>query len=86
LDAADSGMVDTLFVAPTVRRWGKFDPIAQTVRNDNGPLCDNEELINLGVSLVLKHRGAVESIVTGNIPGGGPMAAVLRYTPISTTA
>jgi hypothetical protein len=82
LDAADTGMVETLFVCPTIRRWGKYDSNLQTVHLDRGPAPDNQELINLAVCLVLKHHGTVESIISGNIPGGGSMAAVLRFTAI----
>jgi len=82
LDAADTGMVETLFVCPAIRRWGKYDSNSQTVHLDRGPAPDNQELINLAVCLVLKHHGTVESIVSGNIPGGGSMAAVLRFTAI----
>jgi release factor family 7 len=81
LDAADNGLVDTLFICPAVHRWGTFDAASQTVHLDSVPQQDNEELINLAVCLVLKHRGKVEAIATGNIPGGGALAAVLRYAP-----
>ncbi|HTQ95831.1 MAG TPA: hypothetical protein VMH89_03445 [Candidatus Acidoferrum sp.] len=81
LDAAENGMVETLFICPTVRRWGTFDPLAQTLHLDSGPVPGNEELVNLAVCLVLKHRGKVESIASGNIPGGGALAAAFRFMP-----
>ena len=74
-------MVDTLLIYPAIHRWGRFDPQSQTTRLDPESRPDNEDLINLAVCLVLKHRGNVESITTGNIPGGGVLAAVLRYSP-----
>jgi len=81
LDAADSGMVDTLLIYPAIHRWGRFDSQSQTTHLDSDSCPDNEELINLAVCMVLRHRGNVESITTGNIPGGGALAAVLRYLP-----
>ena len=81
LDAADTGMVDTLLIYPAIHRWGRFDSHSQTTRLDPESRPDNEELINLAVCLVLKHRGKVESIKTGNIPGGGVLAAAFRYSP-----
>ena len=77
--ASHAGVVETLFISPTVRRLGAFDPIENAVRLDDSPRHDSEDLVNLAACFVLKHRGNVESVSSGNIPGGGPMAAVFRY-------
>jgi hypothetical protein len=79
-------MVETLFICPTVRRSGMFDSQANMVRLDDQYRHDGEDLVNLAACLVLKHRGNVESLVSGNIPGGGPLAAVFRYTPTAALA
>lgn len=77
--AAHAGIVETLFVSPTVRRPGSFDPQTTAVRLDDRTGHNSEDLVNLAVCLTLKHRGNVEVINSGNIPGGGAMAAVARY-------
>ena len=41
--------------------------------------------MNFAACLVLKNRGKVEVLLSGNIPGGGSMAAVFRY-PLSLGA
>jgi hypothetical protein len=80
--AAHAGIVETLFVCPTVRRIGSFDPQAMAVRLDDHTGHNCEDLVNFAVCLTLKHRGNVEVIQSGNIPGGGAMAAITRY-PLS---
>ena len=84
--AAHSGMIETLFICPTIRAWGVFDPRTQITAIDERPQNDSEELINLAVCLVLQHGGKVEPMLTDNIPGGGAMAAVLRYTNAAALA
>jgi hypothetical protein len=78
--AAHLGAIDTLFICPTVRVMGAFDPAAMRVRYDEQPQPDSEDLVNLAACDVLKNRGAVITTDSGDIPGGGPMAAVFRYT------
>ena len=84
--AAYAGVVETLFICPAVRRLGVFDPHTNEVRLDKHPRSDSEDLVNLAACLVLKNRGKVEVLVSGNIPGGGSMAAVFRYPlPLGAT-
>lgn len=78
---AQDGAVETLFICPTVRRLGAFDPHTYDVREDDHPRNDSEDLVNLAACFVLKHGGKVEAVASGNIPGGGPMAAAFRYAP-----
>ncbi len=83
--AASEGAVETLFIDSRSRQWGAFDAQGQKVRIDDAPQSDSEDLINLAACLVLKHGGTVEPVTSGNIPGGGTMAAVLRYTSAAAT-
>jgi Bacterial archaeo-eukaryotic release factor family 7 len=85
--AAYAGAVETLFICPAIRRMGGFDPHTNEVRLDEHPRSDGEDLANLAACLVLKNHGKVEVLVSGNIPGGGSMAAVFRYPlPLGATA
>jgi hypothetical protein len=77
--AAQSGAVETLFVDAAVERTGDFDPDNLAVRIDAQPVEDGEDLVNLAATLVLRSRGVVEPVPSGNVPGGGAMAATLRY-------
>ena len=77
LAAADAGRIETLFIVPTARQIGKFDPAEGSVRVDHEPLCDSEELVNLAAILVLQHGGWVEAVAPGTIPSGDPVAAIL---------
>jgi hypothetical protein len=79
LIAAEAGAVETLFIEPTVRRTGVFDPERRTVHVDDEPRDESEDLINLVATLVLRNGGAVESLESGRVPGGGETAAILRY-------
>ena len=45
--AAHLGAIDTLFICPTVRVMGAFDPAAMRVRYDEQPRPDSEDLVNL---------------------------------------
>ena len=86
ITAAHAGVVETLFIGPAVRRLGAFDPQTNVVRLDDRLRNDSEDLVNLAAGLVLKHRGTVETLASGNIPGGGSMAAVFRYAPAMVPA
>jgi hypothetical protein len=77
--AAHAGAVETLFVDPAVHLFGTFFPEAVTVHIDDLSGGDAEDLTNLAAVLVLRGSGWVEIIDSGNIPGGGAMAAVLRF-------
>jgi len=79
LAAGHAAAVETLFVAPGARLPGKFSPETATVRYDDTPQPDSEDLVNLAATSVLRTGGSVETVLSGNVPGGGMMAAVLRY-------
>jgi hypothetical protein len=82
--AANSGAIEILFINPSIRRFGIYEPVKNAVRIDEQPESDNEDLVNLAVCLVLQNGGKVEALPNGNIPGGGSMAAIFRYVPAQT--
>ena len=79
--AAAAGAVETLFISPAARPMGFFNSVTNSVHLGNQPRHDSEDLANLAAILVLEHGGKVEMIVSGHVPGGGPMAATFRYVP-----
>jgi len=79
LAAAHAGAVETLFVDPSVERRGTFSPETSAVRVGESEDGESEDLANLAATLVLSSSGSVETPESGNVPGGGAMAAVLRY-------
>jgi hypothetical protein len=79
LPAAQQGRVEELFVAEDAERWGSFDAGSRTVaiREKSGPGA--EDLLNLAAIHTLEGRGAVWVMRQASVPGGGVVAAVLRY-------
>jgi hypothetical protein len=79
LVAADLGAIETLFVDPSVERRGVFTAGTSTVRIDDPPRPESEDLINLAAVLVLRSSGTVEPLASSDIPGDDEIAAILRY-------
>jgi hypothetical protein len=84
LPAANLGAVATLFIDPDDECRGTFDAAGGTVRLaeqvEGRSLTSKEEnLLNLAAVYVLRNSGAVDTPGRENIPGGGPVAAVMRY-------
>jgi len=77
--AAHQGRVETLFVALDVERWGRFDAQSGAVMLHDQAAPDNEDLLGLAVIFTLRGRGAVYAVPSGEVPDGGPAAAILRY-------
>jgi hypothetical protein len=84
--AAYAGQVDVLFVDPTVVRLGTFDPAHGEAREAAFSRPDSEDLVNLSAVYTLRRNGQVVPAELAHIPGGGVMAAVLRYVPQASTA
>jgi hypothetical protein len=77
--AAYAGAVEILFLDPAARCTGAFQPEQQAVLVDERPESGSEDLMNLAATLVLRNKGTVQPLGSDDVPGGGPMAAVLRY-------
>ena len=76
---ASRGRVDELFVAVSAHRWGRFDPDAQKAKIRDRPATGDEDLLDLAAIETVLHGGAVHAVDPGEVPGGGVLAAVLRY-------
>jgi hypothetical protein len=76
--AAHAGRVEALFLARSRRRWGRFDAASGEVREHEVEGPGDEDLLNLAAVCTLAHGGAVYEAEEGQVPGGGPLAAVFR--------
>lgn len=79
LRAADTGHIDTLFVAIDAECWGQWDGTARSVsvRPERG---ENEaDLLNTAAVLTRLHGGTVYAVTREAVPGGGLVAALFRY-------
>lgn len=77
---AHAGMVETLFIDPSVLMWGRFDAVTGDVRIDCDRRFDSESLTNQAAVNVLRHGGNVETAAANYVPGGGAMSAILRFS------
>jgi hypothetical protein len=79
MPAASSGQVGTLFLAEGERAWGQFYP------EDNVTVCRTEagekdvDLLDVAAAETLRHGGQVFTVGRDRMPGGGKVAAILRY-------
>ncbi|HEY3395476.1 MAG TPA: hypothetical protein VGK58_22435, partial [Lacipirellulaceae bacterium] len=79
LVAAHAGAIESLFIDPRAQRWGVFSPETLDVQVHGSEQHDSHELINLAATLVLRGSGTVIPLESQQMPGGGDMAAILRY-------
>lgn len=77
--AADDGRVETLILNGDDPIWGTYDPEARKVSLHEERREGDEDLLDLACSLTLVHGGAVHPVPAREVPGEGPLAAVLRY-------
>ncbi|NOY55582.1 MAG: hypothetical protein GXP34_06300 [Actinobacteria bacterium] len=78
LPAASLGRVAALFVAEDAIEWGVADLPTSVERHDERQPGDRD-LLDLAVAETWRHRGSVYLEPTSEVPGGGAVAAVLRY-------
>ncbi|NIA25122.1 MAG: hypothetical protein GWP04_06085 [Gammaproteobacteria bacterium] len=78
LPAAFAGRVATLFVAEDTIEWGVAGPSTPVERHAERKPGDRD-LLDLAVAETWRHRGSVYLEPPSQIPGGGVVAAVLRY-------
>ena len=77
--AAHRGQVDVLFVATDLEVWGVWNASEGTVQVSEARDAGDVDLLELAATAVLERRGTVYAVKTAEIPGGGPVAALLRY-------
>lgn len=78
--AAKFGQVETLFVPLDAQKWGRYDAENHTVVLDQAVGSENEDLFDLAATDTLLNAGQVFAVPPEQMPGGGELAAVLRYT------
>ena len=77
--AAMDGRIDTLFVAEEPVAWGTFDEDAHSVELHPQRKEGDIEFLNAATARTLQTGGTVYVTDAGDIPDGGPVAALLRY-------
>jgi hypothetical protein len=77
--AAKFGQVETLFVPLGVQIWGRYDEAANRVILDSGASPENEDLLDFAASETILNSGQVFAVPREQLPGGGDLAAILRY-------
>jgi hypothetical protein len=77
LHAAEHGRVEELFVASDAIVWGRL--LDGDLETRDEPQPGDEDLLDLGAVRVLTTGGRVHPLPADHVPGGGPLAAVLRY-------
>jgi hypothetical protein len=71
--------VDTLFAPVGRHAWGTFDAEAETVTLQDEAQPGAEDLLDLAVAHTLLNGGTAHIVEPADVPGGGPVAAILRY-------
>jgi hypothetical protein len=77
--AAIGGRVETLLVPLGRQKWGHYDPASDSVKFDPEPTPENEDMINYAAVQTILSSGNVYALPADNFPGGGDIAAILRY-------
>jgi hypothetical protein len=79
VSAANFKRVHTLFVAKNDQIWGYFDPDQNAVVFDDQNHANTEDLLNFAARKTLLYDGNVVVLPKEEVPGAGPIAAILRY-------
>ncbi|MGI6366784.1 MAG: hypothetical protein ACOX2L_00245 [Anaerolineae bacterium] len=79
LAAALHGRVEALFVALGAQVWGALDEASGAVALHDEPEPADGDLLDLAALLTLRNSGTVFSVAPEEVPGGGAVAALLRY-------
>lgn len=79
LPAAVNGRVHTLFVPDGLRRWGIFEADQQVVERHGERRPGDRDLFDTAAIETLVHGGTVYVVPASEVPGIGPLGAVLRY-------
>lgn len=77
--ASIDGRVETLFVALDAHRWGRLEFATRQVDLATEGADDNEDLLDRAAVETFLHGGTVYAVDEGRVPGGGVLAALLRY-------
>ncbi len=77
--AAYHGRIGTLFLAPGVRQWGRYDPDNDQVELREQPDPYDDDLSNFTALYTFLNGGAIYAVSPGEMPDGSTIAGILRY-------
>lgn len=77
--AAANGQVESLFVPIGVQQWGRLDRDRQLVELHDVREPGDRDLLDIAAIDTLAHGGKVFAVAESDLPGTGPVAAVLRF-------
>ena len=77
--AATFGQVETIFVPLGRQKWGHYDAENNKVIAKADPGPENEDLFDLAATQTILNSGQVFAVPPEQMPGGGEVAAILRY-------
>jgi hypothetical protein len=77
--AAAVGQVETIFVPRGAEQWGRYDAGNHNVLLNDDPGPQDEELFDFAATQTLLNSGQVFAVPREQLPGGGEIAAILRY-------
>jgi hypothetical protein len=78
--AAAFGQVETIFVPIGRQKWGWYDAENNKVILKQEPGPEHEDLFDLAATDTLLNSGQVFAVPPEQMPGGGEVAAILRYS------
>lgn len=77
--AARWGRLDTLIVGAGEHVWGRFDEQADRVETHREAQAGDDDLLDFAALQTLLNGGEVKVVDRDHVPGGGTVAAILRY-------
>jgi hypothetical protein len=75
--AATAGRVESLFLPTGIEVWGRAEELRVEVHDSRQP--GDRDLLDLAGAAVWLRGGTVHAVAAEEVPGGGPVAATLRY-------
>jgi hypothetical protein len=78
--AATFGQVETIFVPLGMQKWGRYDAEQDKMIMKPEPGPENEDLFDFVATETILNSGQVFAVPPEQMPGGGEVAAILRYS------
>ena len=79
LIAAHGGLVEAAFVPVGLHRWGSFDADRWEIEEHDERVPGDRDLLDAIAVATLEHGGELHVVAPEQVPGGGLVAAELRY-------
>lgn len=83
LQASLAARVNILFVPDQAEQWGRFDALANKIELSDSPGVGDQDLLDLAAMQTYQNGGIVFAVPPDQIPGGGNVAAIFRYSATS---